>query len=334
MFHGLNKTNLLTSTACRALLSDAEPGGVSLSVDALANFDFDADDTRGLDEESDEGDKSGTGEDAPAPVQAPDEAREGESDEGENGEPATPALDPPVMWTDEEKANFASAPAELQKIIVEREAAKDAEVTRAQMRAAELVKANSAIGQIVEGINAHLETSKDLFAAKWDGVTQDDWNALAYSNPAEHKRLFGEYQAEQKALETLKAKRTESEALAKAQWVDNEANILFTELPELRNPENMNKLVKFAIAEGVTPEELDNLGAKFWKILNKTYRLSQGQTPKPVPVPDPQKLKTEQTPGKPALKPSIKPSGLARPRQGAMEQFRAAPTRDNLAKLL
>lgn len=276
--------------------------------------------------------KEETSDDVDAEESASDQAPEdgvGEekSEEGEDGEPEEPAIDPPAMWTDEGKEAFKTASPELQKYIIENEKLQNGAVTRAQQEAAEYRKQNASIGQFAEQVSQSLSKAQLAFKADWDGVTEAEWDNLAIENPDEFKRLRQAQRDQSAVIAQLEQAEQEARSYHKAQWVEAEANSLVQDLPELRNPENMNKLIQFAVNEGLTMDELGELSAKGFKIIHKLMRATQSQA-----APAPAEEKKEE---KKVIKPSLRPSGVTQQRaRTADDKFKADPSWQNLVNIL
>lgn len=96
---------------------------------------IESDDAPALPKNGDElGDFLGLEEDDEHPEEGSgDEAEVEESDDEQEDEPAEPAIDPPASWKADAKEAFAALPPELQKVVSEREAQREAFVqTKAQ----------------------------------------------------------------------------------------------------------------------------------------------------------------------------------------------------------
>jgi len=266
-----------------------------------------------------------TGE-TPASDEAPPEVSEEEDEDGDKVEPEK-VIDPPANWSDEGKVAFASAPPELQQYLLKHEAEIQAEVGRRQVEAAEARKQASAVQELFTNVDTHLKNTQDVFDAKWRGITQDEWDALAYTNPEQHKALKAEYTAEQKALETVRTQRAQAETIARDQWVKEQAEVIRRDLPELSNPETSDKLVKYALNEGITMDELNGLSAVGFKVLMKAFRAEHPIQPKTPATPA-----AQPAPNAPAVKPSLKSTGVEK-RGNQFTRFEKDPSRENAAAL-
>lgn len=105
-------------------------------VSEAAGDAIESDDAPALPRSGDElGDFLGLEEDEEQPEEAQGDEAEGEEseDEAQEDEPAEPAIDPPASWKKDDKEAFAALPPELQKVVSEREAQREAFVqTKAQ----------------------------------------------------------------------------------------------------------------------------------------------------------------------------------------------------------
>ena len=202
---------------------------------------------------------------------APQEVGDEGDHETEGEEPQEPeqveAVEPPANWTQEAKEAFKGAPPEIQKIIREQTALQDAEITRQQMQSAELRKSFERVEETAAAIEGWVTHSQDVFDAKWKGVTQEDWDHLAYSNPEQHAALKREYLTEKNAIEAVQQERERIVSEAKSVWINEQANILKRDLPELQKPENLKQLVEFSKSLGVTDAQLGEFDATAFKIL-------------------------------------------------------------------
>ena len=270
-----------------------------------------------------EGDETESGENPAS--EAPETASEDADDADDQGEPEAPAIDPPAFWSEEKKAAFAKADPELQQYIVDDLKAKDAEVTRRQMEAADLRKQVQSVSDLAKAVGQTHEAASMMFAAKWNGVTEADWIALARENPEEADRLHKEMTDEKAALDAYKAQKEQAEAMSAHQWAVEQAEIVRREMPELTNPETMTKLVDFARSNGVTDEDLNGLSAIGLKILNMAFKGSIKPV-EPAATEQPKETKA-------AVKPSLKPSAVRPSQPNQYSRFAADPSIENAAAL-
>lgn len=192
--------------------------------------------------EAPEGDQAEETEtDAPADGQATEEVDE------EAEEPASPAIDPPTSWNKADKELFASLPPEAQRVIAQREKARDAEVSR---RLGEAAAESKAIAERQAAIEQDRQNIEALLMAR---LPQPPDDTLIDSNPVEYLKQQRRYEAEIAQIQQIvdanaqarqKAQAEEQRTLNEHRKAEEER--LKELIPELTGPEG--KKVASAIA--------------------------------------------------------------------------------------
>jgi len=217
------------------------PAETSNAVDDFAEFL----DELEKDEEAPHEDADDESEDAEEPVEGDDV----DEDADEEDEPETPAIDPPVSLSKEQKAAFAQLPPELQKVWAETEAQRNREVQARTTEAAEAKR------------NAQAEAQRELASiqkryadelgeyAKLFEPQEPDYSLIA-TNPevfAEQMALYKQMTAHRDYLAKQSAEARQQaqagEQAIRAQQQEAELQVLRRELPEMNDPEKGPKLM-------------------------------------------------------------------------------------------
>lgn len=249
--------------------------------------------------------------------------------EGETEEVTDPAqaaeVTPPHWWTAEEKDHFAKLPPELQNVVLKKDKDREAVVTKAQQAAATATKqaeeARTAAEEraaestkLMEQVTPLLTKAADVFKGRWDGATAEWWLGLSREDPAKYQELRPQFEyeidqlqqlntAKQAADQKAQNDRTEAESARRQEWVNGEAVKLKTLIPELMDPAKataiLPRIVAFAKANGVTEEQIANVGAAGYAMAYKAMLAEEAKAsltaPKPKAIP---------VPAKPAVKPA------------------------------
>lgn len=239
---------------------DPEAGGVPVSYDedsaaaALADMN--------LEPEGDEDD------DIPAEEGELDESdlTEGEDEGEQDDEPGEPAIAPPVSLNAEEKAKFAQLPSEAQRLILDVETRRNAQVQEAT------TKASAAQREAEARAAAADAEAKGLYAKQlreFVGAfepTQPDPN-LAYQDPARYvaeKAQYDAAKAQHDALvQQISGVAEEASTEARKAFIEQRDRDLMA-IPEIANPETRASAVERAMNTakllGYDTEQLANFG--------------------------------------------------------------------------
>lgn len=275
-------------------------------------------------EELEASDQEAVEDDAPEDDPASEEA-----DEDVAEEPAEPVVDPPTFWSAEEKALFAKAPPEVQKIIAARDAESNRQVSLAKEEAAKARKDAQVISEFGDKITSELERARTIFQGKWDGV---DWAAWARENADEAIAAKFEFDAEQEELRRLETAQAATEAETHRQFLATEAAKLKEAGHILADPEKgkaeKQRLIAYAQSANVPAESLQWAGAAELTILHKAMRYDELQArmvanpPKPA---TPKKPEPAKAPAAAAPKPpgQVRPAAAAPPRKSVIQRRNA-----------
>jgi hypothetical protein len=285
---------------------------VSLLADTDAAPEGEADPEE---EEAEEqaGDQPEAEDDAPEDDPASEDPGE---DEGAEPEDDAPAIDAPKFWSAEEKAVFATAPPEVQRLVAAKDAEAEKRVYQAKEDAAQARKDASVIGEIAKATDQLIQRASEVFRDKWADV---DWLKLAQDDQQSYnvlKELHGQEQAELQRLQTAKA-ATEAE---------EHRQFLIAEQAKLRDaghpiadpqkgPEEKKALVEYARGVGFEPSDLAWAGARELTILHKAMLYDKAQASVRTSAPKPQ-------PKPKAKAPALKPSAAPPPRRETAAKHR------------
>ncbi len=259
-----------------------------------------------------------TAEEAPEP----ETAIEGEEGAEPESEPETPAIAAPTSWDANERAMFATLPAEAQQVIAGREAERDKAVFAAKQEAAEAKRAGA---QEVEGLTqlkGQLETllprAQQMAADKWANV---DWVEWAKQDPAAATAGRFQYEAEIGELARLQAAHQEAAKATQRKFLAEEGDKLKELAPELadpvKGPERKKAVAQYLISQGADPQSLETLPAAAVAIAHKAYLYDQLKAGAKAPAPKP-----AAAPAKAAVKP-----GAAAPVRSPQQQATQALNR-------
>lgn len=261
-------------------------------------------------EEEEEADES-AGDQPEGEDEAPDDDPASEPAEDEEDEPALPVIDPPKFWSSEEKAAFATAPPEVQKIIAAKDAEYSRQVSLAKEAEAEARKDASIITQVRDAIDKHLERAQQIFQGKWDGI---DWAQWAKEDVATYAAAKEEYEAEQRELHRLQTAKAATDQEEHRQFLRTEGAKLRETGHVLADPEKGSEakktLVAYAEANGFQQNDLAWAGARELTVLHKAMLYDQAQQNLRTAPP---KLKTAPQPQ--AKTASVRPSTPPPPRK-------------------
>lgn len=325
----------LTIDSAVSLLSTARKDETSVD-DELdpVNPDGATDGDAGIDGDDDAGDQPDGEDDAPETPAGEDDA------EDEEDEPEAPVVEPPAFWKPEEKALFATASPDLQKLIATRDAEYGRQVSLAKEETATARKEASAIGEIVEIVDKQLERATEVFRSKWDGVIWADW---AREAPEEAFAAKFEFDAEQAELANLAATREATEVEQHRQFLREEAGKLRDLDPVLADPKTgktaKTELVGYLTEQGYTPQDLKWTGARELSLARKAMLWDRAQAKiaanprKPLAQTPPTRRSTTAAPVRPAATPA-QGSQTRREVENAQARFDKNPSQENALALM
>lgn len=219
------------------------------------------------------------------------EPEEVNAGEGEAEEAEQPSIDPPKFWTAEEKASFKALSPELQRVVVEKDRAYQAQVTKAQMEASEARKAAEQVKVNAERIDQLLNGATVEFE-QWRNV---DWNALARENPDEYiakKQEFDHKRQLVTQLEMVKRAKAEED---RRQRLAAEMDRVKERIPDFADPGKAKQIATdiadYLRSKGATDEQIEGLeDALYVDVLHdamRYHRLSKSapKSDKTKPVP-------------------------------------------------
>lgn len=216
-------------------------------------------------------------EDSEADTQAADDGEEApetdtlDAEQEQATDPAEPKLEAPARWEAEDKALFATLPKKAQETILRREKLQQAEVTKAQQKSAETVKAfetrithlndlATRIGeQYVEPAQARMQEWEQWFAS-------DEADQLAQTNPAQYLAEQNRYRREQVELRQTIAAKQEAERQAFKEFAAEQARLIPELIPEfadeVEGPKRKTELATYLRDQGFEPDRISGISAK------------------------------------------------------------------------
>jgi hypothetical protein len=270
----------------------AIPSSGPLSIDqhvALLSKEADAPEADNEQEEQeeanlspdDEGEVEASGDDtqdSEAATQAADDGAEApetdtlEADEAQAPEPAKqPTLDPPARWEAEDKALFAKLPRKAQETILKREKLQQAEVTRAQQKSAEAIRAyetrihhlNDLANRIGE---QYVEPGIDRMK-QWDEwFASDDAAELARTNPGQFLAEQTRYRAEHRELQQTIAAKQKAEEEAFREFAAEQSRLMAEIIPAfadpVEGPKRKSELAAYLQMQGFEPQRIRGISAQ------------------------------------------------------------------------
>jgi hypothetical protein len=222
-----------------------------------------------------------------------EQPKEGDKDEGDEPEPeaekpAEPVVAPPNFWNDEEKAVFATAPPEVQKLVADKVAESSKQATLATEQAALYRKEAEIIGQAVELIDGQLTAAKEVFGTRWSAFTPEQWAEWAAEDLQAATVAKFQFDAEQKQLGELQQARDAAEAEQHRQFLREQAGKLAEVAPALLEASARTELVGYLTEQGVAPQDLKWAGAVELSLAHKAMLWDRAQAnlaKKPIPQP-------------------------------------------------
>jgi hypothetical protein len=225
------------------------------------------------------------------PVEGEEPTGGEEDDEGKEPEaekPAEPVVAPPNFWNDEEKAVFATAPPEVQKLVADKVAESSKQATLATEQAALYRKEADIIGQAVELIDGQLTAAKEVFGTRWSAFTPEQWAEWAAEDLQAATVAKFQFDAEQKQLDELSQAREAAEAEQHRQFLREQAGKLAEVAPALIEASARTELIGYLTEQGLTPQDLKWAGAVELSLAHKAMLWDRAQAnlaKKPIPQP-------------------------------------------------
>lgn len=335
-------TDALSNEEAMAALDDVSEEAV---VDLV---DGDKKDTIIDDEEEDDestndaedGDESTDQDEDNGEEEASDSEAEGEggteesTDDAENGDNAEqakePAIDPPTGMDEKAREVFKKLPREQQQFLAEHDRRLVADHTRKTQEAAAIRKT----------LDVRLEALKDVISEKekriekWKTV---NWKEKARELSAEdYNYNWAAYQEELQEFESLKADKKKQED---ADYADH-VRTAWEELPKIaphlageKGAKRREEIMKAALDEGYTRDDLRWMSAKEMKVLDEALQWRAYQAEKKNPKPKLVATKTEKSKGK-IIKPSSRGNAPAGAKGVVSKKFSAKPSQHNAMALL
>lgn len=243
----------------------------------------------------------------------PDAPETASVEDGEEVEPARPAIEPPHFWSADAKARFGDLPYELQLVVQENEKAGSRATTQKLEEATLAKKAAEAKAEALTGLSERIEAAAEqaetTFANRWAGMDQAAWLKLSRDNPNQFIQLKAQYDAEQDAVQRAQTAKDAAQQVRRDNWRGQQIEALKTLQPELVDPvkgaENLNVLGAYLVKQGAAEQDLPNIGALEMSIAWKAMQFDKLQELKP----------TLKQPPKPALRP-----GAASPAPPSVER--------------
>ena len=222
---------------------------------------------------------------------------EGEQAEVEvEAEPIEPvvAIDPPVSWSKEDREVFAKLDPDAQRVIAQRERARDAEVNRRLQESAANEK------RLTDAQAAFEQERQQLYEALTARLPQPPDDALIDDDPVEYMRQQAQYNREIAEYQNMASKRQQEaqrqaaeQQRILAETMRTEAQRLNELIPDIadpvKGPQLKADIVRFATDSGIEPESLNMASATEIHILHKAMKWDAAQKAalaakaKPVP---------------------------------------------------
>ena len=258
----------------------------------------------------------------------PETAIEGDSTEEaqeqtEGDEPQLSALQPPALWTAEEKKDFDALPRHLQERVLAKETESNRAVSKKMEDAATARKAAEAEASKYAGINSKLDKlipeAEQTFATKW-GIGEIDWNRVAAEQGVELAfQLKNDYDREAATLQQLQFAKQEKDAIETQKFVANRFDELKTLVPELGDektgPAKQLELVNYISANYDVPADVvvKQATAKQLQMAHKAYLYDKLNADAKAKASDPKQPNKPAVPARPSVKPTAAPARTGSP---------------------
>jgi hypothetical protein len=226
--------------------------------------------------------------DSEAAPQAADDGEEApetdtlDAEQEQATDPATPKLEAPARWDAEAKEVFATLPPKAQATILAREKLQQAEVTKAQQKSAEAVKAvetriqhlNTLATQIGEN---YVEPGQAAMKAWHDWFASPEAQELAQADPGAFLSERMRYEKEGRELQAAIKAKSDAEQTAFVEYAKEQAKLIPELVPELADetegPKLKSELFSYLRAEGFEADRLRGISAKEVQIGFKAKKL-------------------------------------------------------------
>ena len=277
------------------------------AAEAEADNELNAPDEQEIVEDADtelEGDQT------PEDTDEPETVNEGEAEqEAEAEAEAAPSIEPPTFWDEHGKKHFSDLDPVTQEFILAQDKTSQAAVTRAQMEAADKVRAQTAeITQQVQVKLTQLEEQANIaemiIADKYAGVTSEALHQAVRMGQMTAEDAMGvqlAMQSDKEQVEALKSQLAQEKSSALKSFVKAEAEKLKYLEPDLVDPEKGGELRQsvgtyLVDTMGVAPEALSRISAGELSIAYKAkrwddYQAAIAKKPKPKPRPKGKNIK-------------------------------------------
>lgn len=226
---------------------------------------------------------------------------EDEGDEN-NSEAAADPIDAPNWWDAEAKGKFAELSPELQEIVKEQEAKREAITQKFKQQASEAQRQFEAqakeLASLAERAESVFEKAQTAFQSRWDGMTPEVWQELYATDPATAIQLKFEYDTETEQLRQVEQTRQIAQQQAQERHFAEQRQKLQEIAPELSsNPERLQAVGRYIVDSGIPPEAIANATAEELNLVYKAMRYDEmqarakqaKQTQIAAPKPAPQK---------------------------------------------
>ena len=194
-----------------------------------------------------------------------------DAEQEQASDPAEPKLEAPARWEAEDKALFATLPKKAQQTILRREKLQQAEVTKAQQKSAETVKAfetrithlndlATRIGeQYVEPAQSRMQEWQDWFSSP-------DAQELARTNPGAFLEQQTIYNQERQELAKAMSAKAAAERQAFREFTREPARLMPELIPEfadeVEGPRRKTELATYLRDNGFEPDRISGISAK------------------------------------------------------------------------
>lgn len=283
----------------------------------------------------------------------PETAIEGDDAETEEGaeeaeEAELPAIEPPALWSKEDKDAFLELPRHLQERLLARETESNRVVSKKFEEAAALRKAADIEASKLTQLTAHLDKlipeAEQTFATNW-GIGEIDWNRVAQEHGVERAfQLKNDHDRQLASIQQLKAAKDTAENVTTAKFKETRAEQMRTVVPDLADakegPARQIELVNYLASQGgVDPQVIINrASAKELAIGWKAYlydKLNADAKTKAASPKTPAQPKPA-TPARPSVKPTAAPARAGSPQSARIQalQRKTSLTTDELVELM
>ena len=302
-------------------------------IDDEEDDDESTNDAEDGDEATDQDEDNGEEESSDSEAEG-DDGTDESTDDAETGDKAEqdkePAIEPPTGMDEKAREVFKKLPREQQQFLAEHDRRLVADHTRKTQETAAIRKT----------LEAKVEALKDVMSekekrlAKWAEV---NWKEKARELSAEdYNYNWAAYQEEVREYEKLKADKKKLDDDDYAEHV----RTAWEELPKIaphlageKGAKRREEIMKAALDEGYTRDDLRWMSAKEMKVLDEALQWRAYQAEKKNPKPKLVATKTEKSTGK-NIKPSSRGNAPAGVKGVVAKKFSAKPSQHNAMALL